>query len=176
MKKVEAEIRSFISEKEYKRLLSFFKKNAVFLGKYFQETHYLESKEDLRIQENRHFSKIWLKKGRMHDEAREEIEIKFCKKDFKKIETLFSILGFKTKIKWFRRRNEFKWKGISVCLDYTRGYGYIIELEKICNLKNEKEQLEKLKKAFSKLGIEMTSKSEFGKRFRRYERNWRKIV
>ncbi len=176
MKKVEVEIRSFISKGQYQGLLSFFRKNARFLRRDSQETHYLESKEDLRIQKNRYFSKIWLKKGKMHDEAREEIEIRFARDDFEKLSALFSSLGFGPKIKWFREREEFRWKGIGVCLDKTKGYGYIIELEKICRPGQEEKQLGKLKEEFKRLGIAITPKEEFEKKFSRYERNWKKLV
>jgi hypothetical protein len=53
--------------------LKFFEKNGESLGVDHRETHYFDGKEDLRIQKNDGFSKIWLKKGRLHDEAREEI-------------------------------------------------------------------------------------------------------
>ena len=51
-KNIECEIRSFISEKEYKKLIARFKKEAEFLGADEQVTYYFDSKEDLRIQKN----------------------------------------------------------------------------------------------------------------------------
>ena len=76
MNNIEVEIRSFISKEKYNELIEFFKKNAEFINEDYQETYYFDTKEDLRIQKNNYFSKIWMKKGKMHDEQREEIEIK----------------------------------------------------------------------------------------------------
>ena len=87
---VEVELRSFISEEQYHELLTFFNKEAQFLNQDYQETYYFDAKEDLRIQKNNFFSKIWMKKGKVHDEMREELEIKFPKEDFEKLEKLVS--------------------------------------------------------------------------------------
>ncbi len=105
----EVEIRAFIDKNKYNELLAFFKKNGKYLGVDHQETYYLDSESDLRIQKNNSFSKIWLKKGNMHDEAREEIEVKFAREDFPKIEKIFRLLGFAVKIKWLRLRKTFEW-------------------------------------------------------------------
>ncbi|MDD2388098.1 MAG: hypothetical protein PHP52_15095 [Bacteroidales bacterium] len=40
-----------------------------------------------------------MKKGKIHDDSREEIEIKFDKNDFEKLETLFLSLGYNIEIK-----------------------------------------------------------------------------
>jgi len=98
----EVEIRSFISRNQYNELLKFFKKEGKFVNEDYQETYYFDSKEDLRIQRNKFFSKIWLKKGKIHDDHREEIEIKFDREQFKDLERLFLSLGFGVEIKWFR--------------------------------------------------------------------------
>jgi adenylate cyclase class IV len=89
---IEAEIRSFISKEKFDQLLEFFKKNAVLVKEDYQETFYFDCDEDLRIQKNNHFSKVWMKKGALHDDHREEIEIKFEKGDFEKVEKLFLAL------------------------------------------------------------------------------------
>ena len=129
MNNIEVEIRSFISKEKYNELIEFFNKNAEFINEDYQETYYFDTKEDLRIQKNNYFSKIWMKKGKMHDEQREEIEIKFAKDDFEKLEKVFTSAGMNVNIKWYRTRHNFKWDDIIVSIDYTRGYGYIIELD-----------------------------------------------
>ncbi len=176
MENIEVEIRSFISEIKYNELLEFLKKDAEFINEDYQETYYFDSKEDLRIQKNNFFSKIWLKQGKMHDEFREEIEIKFNKEDFNKLEKLFLTLGFNISIKWFRTRNTFKWNEISVMLDYTKGYGYIIELEKISNNENKEAILNELKEKLKSLDIEQTPKEEFDKKYIYYKENWESLV
>ncbi len=176
MGSIEVEVRSFISKEQYEELLSFFKKNARFICEGEQETHYLNAKVDLRIQKTKYFSKIWVKKGKLHDHCREEIEIKFRREDFEKIKELASLLGFETEIVWLRKRKEFEWQGIKVCLDYTKGYGYIIELEKVCDEQEKEKVLDFLKQKMEELGIEITPREEFEKKFSFYKENWRKLI
>jgi predicted adenylyl cyclase CyaB len=176
MKNIEVEIRSFITKEQYEKLLKFFRKNATLVKEDYQETYYFDTKDDLRIQRNNFFSKIWLKKGNIHDECREEIEIKFSRDDFEKLEQLFLNLGFKIQIKWFRKRNQFEWNKTKVCLDQTRGYGYIIELEKICSEREKEKTLERLKQKLNELDIKLTSREAFEKKFIYYKENWQKLV
>ena len=176
MANIECEIRSFISERKYQELVEWFQKESKFLGRDEQVTYYFTGDADLRIQQNSKFSKIWLKKGKIHNEHREEIEIKFAREDFDKLEKLFLVLGYEIEVKWFRQRHSFEWNDIDVCLDYTRGYGYIIELEKICR-ENEKEKvLEYLKSKLVELGIPLTPREEFDKKYSDYKENWRGLI
>lgn len=173
---IEVEIRSFISKEKYDELLEFFRKNGKFVSDDYQETHYFDSKEDLRIQQNNFFSKVWLKKGKLHDESREEIEIKFDRKDFENLQKIFAGIGLGVQIKWFRQRHTFEWEGVSVMVDCTKGYGYILELEKMSDEKNKEKMLELLKQKMALLGIEQTPKEEFDKRFQHYKDNWRTLT
>lgn len=142
----------------------------------YQETFYFDCDEDLRIQRNNFFSKIWMKKGQIHDDHREEIEIKFDKDEFENLEKLFLSLGYNIEIKWFRKRFEFKWNDITVCLDFTRGYGYIIELEKMCTEDTKIQEFENLKQKLKSLNVEITPKEEFNKKFLYYKENWKSLV
>jgi len=173
---IEVEVRSFITKEKYDELLEFFKKNAEFVKEDYQETYYFDSDADLRIQKNNFFSKIWLKKGKIHDDFREEIEIKFKREDFENLEKLFLDLGFNVEIKWFRKRYHFKWEGIDVMLDYTRGYGYIIELEKISNEEEKADIFKMLKNKLKIIDVNQTPKEEFDKKYKYYKENWRKLV
>lgn len=176
MKNIEVEIRSFISEKKYRELLKFFSENTKKIDQNNQETHYLNTDLDLRIQKSDNYSKIWLKTGKIHDEIRKELEIKFKNDDFSKLQEIFDLLGYKTKIKWIRNRNEFKWKGINICLDFTKGYGYIIELESLTDLKNKEEELKKLKLMMKELKIKETPREKFEEKFNFYEKNWERLI
>ncbi len=176
MGRIETEIRSFVSKEQFDSLLGFFNENAELVVEDYQETFYFDSKEDLRIQRNNFFSKIWLKKGNMHDDHREEIEIKFDREEFDNLEKLFITLGYVVDIKWFRTRYEFKWNDIKVCLDYTKGYGYIIELEKMCSEDTKDESLERLKEKLQSLNILLTPKEEFKQKFEHYKKNWKELV
>jgi len=173
---IETEIRSFISKEQFEELLEFFKKNAKFKKEDYQETFYFDCKEDLRIQRNSFYSKIWMKKGKIHDDHREEIEIKFDKSEFENLEKLFIALGYDTEIKWFRKRFKFEWEGVTVCLDFTKGYGYIIELEKMCFEYEKEKEFKVLEEKIKSLNIELSPKEEFTKKFEYYKENWRSLV
>ncbi len=170
---IETELRSFITKEQYYSLLDFFKRNATFVKEDYQETHYFDSDADLRIQRNNFYSKLWLKKGKLHDEQHEEIEIKFERCDFEKLEKLFLSLGFTVQIKWFRKRKVFIWDGIKVCLDKTKNYGYIIELEKLCSEDDKEKTLNELKQKFKELNLPITPKEEFEKKFKFYKEKWK---
>lgn len=176
MNNIEVEVRSFIPKERYEELLEFFRSNAEFVKEDFQETHYFDCEQDLRIQKNNRGSKIWLKKGRIHDDAREEVEIFTEGGKFDELGKLFDSLGYGVEIKWLRKRNQFNWNGIKVCLDYTRGYGYIIELEKICSEDEKESALEELKKKLDELNISLTPREEFEKAYENYKNNWRSLI
>ncbi|HLP80323.1 MAG TPA: CYTH domain-containing protein [Acidobacteriota bacterium] len=173
---IEVEVRSFITKEQYERLLAQFHKNAKFLKEDYQETFYFDCEEDLRIQRNNYFAKVWMKKGKLHDDHREEIEVKISKEDFESLEKLFLALGYNTQIKWFRKRVEFKWNDITVCMDDTRGYGYIIELEKMSTPEGKHTALEELKNKMSILNVAITPKEEFEKAFKNYKEHWRTLT
>ncbi len=176
MKNIECEIRSFITKSQHNSLIKRLKKEARFLGEDEQTTYYFDSEQDLRIQKNSKFSKIWLKNGQIHDEDREEIEVRTDKNDFKKLEQIFLTLGYKIEIKWFRKRHSFKWNNIDVAIDFTKGYGYIIELEKMATEKQKLKTLEYLKNKLNELNIPLTPKEEFNKKYQYYKENWRQLV
>jgi len=156
--------------------LGFFNENAKLVKEDFQETDYLDCSEDLRIQKNNFGSKIWLKKGKLHDDFREETEIKMNKEDFDRAREIFNSLGLCTKIKWLRDRKQFNWDEIKVCLDYTKGYGYIIELEKISSEEEKEKILEELKQKLEELKIPLTPKEDFENKFSYYKENWRNLI
>lgn len=176
MSNIEVEVRSFISQEQYERLLDFFKREAEFVKEDNQETFYFDCEQDLRIQRNNFFSKVWMKKGKIHDAHREELEIKFDRGDFDKLEQLFVSLGLNAQIKWFRKRIEFKWCDILVCLDDTKGYGLIIELEVMTSEADKENEYERLKAKLASLDIKITSKEEFNRKFLHYKDNWRTLV
>ena len=173
---IEIEIRSFISEKQYKKLLLYFRKNAKLIMEDTQETIYYNCPQDLRIQKNKYFSKIWLKKGKIHDDSREEIEIHTDIDNFDNLKNLFKELGYGIDIKWLRERKEFKWNDINVCLDYSKGYGYIIELEVMGKEDKKESVLKMLREKFKDLSVKETSKEEFNKAYEEYKKNWKRLL
>ena len=173
---IEVETRSFLSKAQYDRLYKFFRKNAKFFGTENQLTHYLNDKHDLRIMQSDSYSKIWMKKGKIHEQMREETELRLKREDFGKIRKIFSDLGFGTQAIWIRKRHSFLWKGLNVALDYTKGYGYILELEKMCTANDRKNALAEVNMRMRELGLEPASESEFREKYAYYRKNWRKLI
>lgn len=176
MKNIEVEIKSFISKEKYEELLEFFKANAEFVKEDFQETFYFDENSNLRIQRSNTGAKLWHKSGNVHDEFMEEIEIFTKREDFEKLEKFLNKLGHTVKIKWLRKRKQFNWNGIKVCLDYTKGYGYIIELEKISSEYEKERVLEELKQKINELNILITPREEFETKYNYYKENWRNLI
>ena len=176
MKKFEVEVRSFISNSQYKNLIKRLKKIAKFKGEINEETVYCGS-ERLRVRRNDKSSYLILKSGKIHQNFRREIEIKFQIEDFEKMKELFERIGFPIKAVWLRKRKIYQWEGIKVLLDDTKGYGKIIELEKMAK-ENEKEKVfSELKKKLKELGIKkITPKEVFDQKFKNYLKNWRKLI
>jgi len=173
---IEVELRSFISKEQHTKLLAFFTANGTLINQDEQETHYFDCPEDLRIQKNNTGAKIWLKKGKLHDEAREEIEIPTIAEDFDQLQKLFTTLGYNVDIKWFRTRHTFQWKGINAMVDYTKGYGYILELERISTEKDKDKARLELYTLMKELNITITPREEFDKKFKEYKNNWRALI
>ena len=86
---------------------------------------------------------------------------------------MFEALGLLIKIKWFRIRKSFDWNNISVDLDFTYGYGHILELEMLIENESDVESTKnQLKSIFDKLNIAVTKKEVFNQKFADYEKNW----
>ncbi len=175
-KNIEVEIQSFVSEEEYKELLNFFNQNSEFVKEDYQETFYFDENSNLRTQRNNSGAKLWHKSGNVHDEFMEEIEIHTNRDNFENMEKFLNKLGHTVKIKWLRLRNQFNWNGIKVCLDHTKGYGYIIELEKMSTEEDKEKTLKELNEKFLELNIAQTSKEMFKEKYNYYKENWRELI
>lgn len=175
---IECEVRTFLTEEEYAALFEKLKRVAMYGGEDEQVTYYFTGNgdPDLRIQRSRLHSKIWLKKGALHDEAREEIELECRREDFGTLQRLLEALGYAVSIKWFRTRRLFKLDGVSVMLDDTKGYGRVLELEKVCLPDQRDATLKALKAAMKELGFEPSPREEFERRYAYYKEHWRELV
>ncbi len=175
-KNIEVEIRSFIDDKQYNNLLLKLKVDAFFIKEVNEETIYFSGDKDLRLRKNEKEAFIILKEGNIHDDYRKEFEIKFDVSGFDDMNNLLKSLGHKIEIKWFRKRLEFKQDHIKILLDKTKGYGNIIELEKMVQSGEEENTHEKLEKRLRKLGIKMSTKKEFDYAFEYYKKNWKDLI
>lgn len=61
-------------------------------------------------------------------------------------------------------------------LDFTKGHGYIIELEKMCSEDVKKKEFDFLKQKLKSLGIDITPKEEFDKKSQFYMKNWESLI
>ena len=172
----EVEVRSFVTNEKYRELLSFFRANAKFLSEDDQITCYYEATIDLRLQQNNSGAKLIIKKGHIHDEIKEEIEVPLPKEEFPRVHDILEASGHQLQIKWIRKRFIFKWDDVTVCLDDTKGYGQILELEKICGIDEKEGVLDLLKQKLSALGILQTQKQEFDDKFEEYKKNWKVLI
>ena len=70
----------------------------------------------------------------------------------------------------------FRWKDVKAFLDNTKGYGLIFELEKIGTDKNKEKIHRELEEKFRYLGVKITPRKIFEKKFEYYSVHWRKIL
>jgi adenylate cyclase class IV len=90
---------------------------------------------------------------------------------------LVNEIGFCTKIKWFRIRRKYLLDCVDISLDYTVGYGYIVEAEVIIdNDKNLQNAKEKVYALFNKLNVKVTPEAIFTKKYNDYKMNWSKYT
>ena len=174
-KNIEVEVRSFIDNKQYSEILSKLQKNARFIKETDEETIYFSGKKDLRLRRNREEAFLILKEGKIHDDYRKEFEVKFNVSDFNNMKDLLKSLGCKIEIKWFRKRLKFQQDDIKILLDNTKGYGKIIELEKMVNTGKEKNAYQELKNKLKSFNVKITPKEEFNKAFEYYKNNWKNL-
>ena len=174
MQSIEIEIRSFLTQLQYKNLLKRFKMVVDIGEKDYQETYYFDKDGDFRISLENKLAKLWCKKGKIHESSREEIEVIIDRDQFEKLKKMVTeFLGYDVMVSWIRERYKFEWKGIKVCLDYTKDYGYILELEKMVNKRDKESVLQELRKRLKELGITETSKEVFDRKYKEYIKNWK---
>ena len=173
----EVEVRSFIDDLTYGKLIEYFDVNSKFIGEEEQINYYFNCKEDLRLRIiNNNKAKLVYKSGKIHDNYRDEIEVNIDYNNVSNILFILKKLNINTEIKWERYRRIYKWNDIKVCIDDNKGYGNIIELEKLVK-GNEDKVYKELYKKLKSLNIQkITTKQEFNKKFEYYKNNWKKLL
>lgn len=176
MKSIEVELRSVIDRARFESLLAFFEKAGELKSSGWELTCYFDGPGDLRTRRTETCSKIIYKKGALFDEQREELEVESPSEDFEKLNAFLEALGRKVNIKWLRHRRVFAWQGVSAMLDLTRGYGCVVELEKLCRPEEKDAALELLGERMKALGLKATDKPELERRHEEYKKHWRKYL
>jgi predicted adenylyl cyclase CyaB len=81
--------------------------------------------------------------------------------------------GFKYLSKWSRAREEYAYKGASVCLDNNAGYGYLAEFEKVIEDESLITQVrEELDLLMSELEVFELEQPRLDRMFEHYNANW----
>ncbi len=174
---IEVEVRSFITKEQYENLLERMSTEGVEQENTSQVTTYFTGEHDLRIQKSDQSAKLILKAGVIHDRAREELEVAISPVEYPKLQRILETIGFGVDITWYRTRHRFTWKDLTICLDDTRGYGYILEIEKMVEGESETQAAEKSLHALLKeLDIQLTPRSDFEKAFSEYQSHWRELT
>jgi predicted adenylyl cyclase CyaB len=89
------------------------------------------------------------------------------------LDALLIKAGFTYQAKWSREREEYTYKGISVCLDKNAGYGYLAEFEKIVHDENEADAVRtELDTIMQELGVEELDQDRLARMFDFYNQNW----
>lgn len=173
----EIEYKFLLTPKDKKRLINFLEKNsAEKISEGTQDNFYYitgNKKLDFRIRRTDKESFLILKKGWMHDDDREEVEIKFDKKDFLTLDKLITDLGYKYDTKWYRKRIEYKYKNFNIDIDFNAGYGWLAEIEKLVKDENADKAKKEIIDFASEIGLKPTPKSTFDKMYKFYKKNWK---
>jgi len=171
---IEVEERSYIDEKTYNGLLEKFKDN---MQETKQITYYFSGDKDFRLMITKEYLQLWLKEGNIHDDAREELIVKIDPKYKKEILLMLKSLGYEIEIKWFRRRCETEYEGYDLTIDYSAGYGHIIEIESIIDNEDMIDETKGiLRKMLEDLGINISLKQEFKDKYNDYKVNYYKYT
>jgi predicted adenylyl cyclase CyaB len=89
------------------------------------------------------------------------------------LDALVLEVGFEYQAKWSREREEYSYKGASVCFDKNAGYGYLAEFEKIVQNENEADAVrEEIDALMGELGVEELSQERLARMFDFYNKNW----
>ena len=174
-KNIEVEVRSLITPMEYRRLKAFLKRHGKPLGSHRDQNTYFDRDGKLRIAVEPYGAFLKYKGGKIHAQAREEILVPISRKDITKLERLLQHLGFRVVVRWSRQREKFLWRGATITLDQTRGYGRMIDIEKMATPRTTGKTHQKLRGLAAELGLRPTPSRELSRRYRWYLRNWRQF-
>jgi adenylate cyclase class IV len=81
--------------------------------------------------------------------------------------------GFSYQAKWSREREEYKSKGMNVCIDKNAGYGYLAEFEKVVEEGSDVEDIKKsLRNMMESLEVEELAQDRLERMFAHYNEHW----
>ncbi|MFW0862168.1 MAG: CYTH domain-containing protein [Candidatus Komeilibacteria bacterium] len=177
----EVEVSSLLKPAGFKKVYKYLKRSGKLLKEEQTETVVFEtSKGDLRLVKNEEQVKLICKIGNVFHEVRPEMEVLADIKDMDELEKIFIALGFKVACRYKKKRVHFRWQGTTISLDNVKGFGLIMEMEKLVDgrlvKKAEEDIREKLTKLLDKFSIAVTPVSELNKMYKHYLNNWSKLI
>ena len=90
------------------------------------------------------------------------------------LDALVQQAGFDYQAKWSRSREEYRYKGANVCIDYNAGYGYLVEFEQITDDEASVPQVrEEIETLMAELGVEELPQDRLARMFEHYNAHWR---
>lgn len=89
------------------------------------------------------------------------------------LDELLKAAGYTYLSKWSREREEYEYKGSSVCIDKNGGYGFLAEFEKIIQSETEVPGVRsELKRLMAELEVEELDQGRLARMFEFYNKNW----
>jgi len=170
---IEVEIRGPLSKDDYKRIKSFFDKNASFVESKnrvlidystLNEEGSIDNRtKDVRLRATNGIPEIIIKLGNWGEgEARREISLKTAKGTFDDLVEVFGHLGWKRGMLCIRNSFVYTYKEVEFALVEVPGHSYYFEAEKMIGQESEKgKALEEIGRVCSQLNLKQFNKEEF---------------
>lgn len=93
--------------------------------------------------------------------------------DLATLDNLLLEAGYEYQAKWSREREEYNYRGVTVCIDKNAGYGHLAEFEKIVpqgeSVAGVRSELEVL---MAELGVTELPQERLARMFAHYNANW----
>jgi adenylate cyclase class IV len=81
--------------------------------------------------------------------------------------------GYEYQAKWSREREEYEYKGTTVCIDRNAGYGYLAEFEKIVAHGESVDGVRaEIEAVMAELGVSELPQERLARMFAHYNENW----
>lgn len=165
---IEVEFRTALTEKEYKKALSFLKQKARRLGHDDRRSvFYVLPAGMLKVAEyvTQKKAKISYKVGRIgKTDAFEEIEIAIPITDVARFNHLFDRMGFDNQQLVIQKRENFSYKEVEIAMKWTESWGYHAELEIVISSEKERQEAEeKIRSVADELNFHLMNDQELQK-------------
>ena len=105
--------------------------------------------------------------------ARMEFEVPVEGLTLAQLDELILKSGFKYQAKWSREKTDYNYRGTTVTLSFSPGYGYVAEFEKIVTDPKLADQTKaELRGQMAELGVEELAQDRLARMFAYYNANW----